>query len=137
VEIVKQMNVPAEFFYKKIIDSVMYDVQEATGQTLKEKQLIGFEYIKKFNEKTSAKIKIEELITDQLYIYRTSTTRNDFTATYQIRSIDEKSCEIQYVEKMDSHRMIQSLNDMVTGVLLSFFKKRQFKQMLAMIEQSY
>lgn len=137
MEIVKQMNVPAEFFYKKIIDSVMYDVQEATGQTLKEKQLIGFEYIKKFNEKTSAKIKIEELITDQLYIYRTSTTRNDFTATYQIRPIDEKSCEIQYVEKMDSHGMIQSLNDMVTGVLLSFFKKRQFKQMLAMIEQSY
>ncbi|KAF1303475.1 DUF3284 domain-containing protein [Enterococcus saccharolyticus] len=137
MEIVKKMQVPASFFYKKIIDSVLYDIQDTTGRTLSESQLKNFEYVKQFNEKTRATIKIEDIKLNETYAYRTSTTRNEFVATYTIHPIDDTNCEITYSEQMKSHGTIQALNDMVTGLLLGFFKKKQFKRMLQMIESSY
>lgn len=137
MEIVKKLQVPADFFYKKVIESVIYEVQDTTGRTLNESQLAGFEYVKKYNDKTSATIKIESAKTNENYAFRTLTTRNDFHVEYQITAIDETSCEVKYTEKMNSNGWIQSMNDMVVGTVLGFLKKRQFKRMLTMIEETY
>ena len=137
MEIVKKLNIPASFFYDKVMDSVLFDVRKATGKSVTRKQLKNLEYVKQFSQNNRARIKIEELIENQSYKFRTSTTKNDFVVHYQIKPIDDSSCEVYYTEQMESHGMLQKLSDMILGTLLMYFKKRRFKKMLVMIEETY
>lgn len=137
MEIVKRLNVPATFLYEKVIDSVLFDIRKQTGKSLTKKQLNNFEYVKEFSKNSKAKIKIEKHVENQSYHFRTSTTRNDYLVQYEIKPIDDKTCELTYTEKMESFGFLQKMNDAVLGIVLGFFKKRQFKKMLDMIEQSY
>lgn len=137
MQIIKKLDVPATFFYEKIIDSVLFDIRKQTGENVTKKQLNNFEYVKEFSKNSKAKIKIEKHIENRSYHFRTSTTRNDYLVQYDIQPIDDKSCEVTYMEEMTSFGMMQKLNDAVVGTLLGFLKKRQFKKMLDMIEASY
>ena len=137
MEVVKRLEVPATFLYDKIIDSVLFDIRKQTGKAVTKKQLNNFEYIKEFSQHSKAKIKIEKHIENQAYHFRTSTNRNDFLVSYDITKIDDHSCEVVYREEMKSFGFMQNLNDQILGIFLGFFKKRQFKRMLEMIEASY
>ncbi|MHC5249533.1 DUF3284 domain-containing protein [Enterococcus sp. LJL90] len=137
MEVKRKLKIPASFFYEKIVDSVVYDVHSATGKTMNAKQLNGFEYVKDFSASKRAKIKIEELEENHIYQFKTTTTRNEFVVRYEINPIDQENCEVTFTESMKSFGLIQQLNDMATGLILGFFKKRRFKEMLTMIEQSY
>ncbi len=44
MKIVKTLDIPADYFYTKVIDSVIYDIKEQTGQQLPVTRLEGFEY---------------------------------------------------------------------------------------------
>lgn len=137
MEIVKKLHVPASFFYQRVVESVLYDVRQATGKDVPEAKLAGFEYVKTFSKSDKARIKIEELIPNESYKYKTLTNKNEYTAQYTIRSIDANNCEVCYTESMISVGVIQKLNDMFVGILLGFFKKRRFNKMLQLIEESY
>ena len=43
MEIRKELNVPATFFFDKIADSAIYDIQHSTGQNVTRRQLNNFE----------------------------------------------------------------------------------------------
>ncbi|KAF1297170.1 hypothetical protein BAU15_06370 [Enterococcus sp. JM4C] len=137
MEIVQKLNIPAEFFFDKVVDSVIFDIRKATGKTVSRKQLRNYEYVKQFSKDSRARIKIDKLIENQAYHFKTSTTRNAYVVQYDIRPIDEKSCEVHYTETMESFGLIQKANDFLVGMVLGFFKKRQLKKMLTMIEASY
>ncbi len=137
MEIVQKMQVPAGFLYDTIINSVLSDIESHTEKKISEKQLEGFEYTKKFSKYTKAIIKIEEVTKNESYEYRTTSNRNDFSVSYKIRLIDNESCELHYIEKMESFGYLQSLNDTVLGLLWSPMKKKKFKQMLTQIEASH
>ncbi|MFN6870959.1 DUF3284 domain-containing protein [Enterococcus hirae] len=137
MEIVKTLNIPASFFYDKVMDSVLFDVRKATGKSVTRKQLKNLEYVKQFSQNSRARIKIEEVIENQSYKFRTSTTKNDYVVHYQIKALDDKTCEVRYAEQMQSYGMLQKLNDMILGTMLMYFKKRRFKKMLVMIEETY
>lgn len=137
MKIERKLNIPAEFLYDKIMDSVIFDVRKATGKNLSRKQLRNFEYVKEFSKSSRAKIKIEDVIENQAYQFKTSTSKNEFVARYQIAPIDDRSCQVSYTESMESFGFMQRLNDMLFGTALMFFKRRQFKKMLEMIEKSY
>ncbi|BDP80101.1 hypothetical protein EfmAA290_07770 [Enterococcus faecium] len=49
---------------------------------------------------------------------------------YQIKPLDDSTCEVHYTEKMESYGMLQKLNDMLLGTILMYFKRRRFKKML-------
>lgn len=137
MEIVKKLSIPAPYFFDKVVESVIYDIHIATGQTMDRSQLTGFGYIKEFSNKRQAKIQIEEFIENQSYQFKTSTTKNEYVARYEIIPIDEKSCEVRYHETMESFGRLQQINDKLVAKLAGFLKKRHFKRMLTMIEQSY
>ena len=133
----KKLNIPASFFYDKVMDSVLFDVRKATGKSVTRKQLKNLEYVKQFSQNNRARIKIEEVIENQSYKFRTSTTKNEFVVHYQIKPLDDSTCEVHYTEKMESYGMLQKLNDMLLGTILMYFKRRRFKKMLDMIEATY
>lgn len=137
MEIVKKMNVPAEFLYETIIKSVLSDIHSQTGKKVVENQLPGFEYIKTFSKNSKAKVKIEEIIKNESYQYRTTSDINDFTVTYKVRPLAGENCELHYTEKMESYGYLQKINDAFVGIIWSRLKKRRFNEMLNQIEADY
>lgn len=136
MEIKKKLNISAPCFYNKVIDSVLFDIQKTTGKSVSRKQLNGYEYIKQFSKYNRAKITIEEAIENHSYQFKTSTTRNEFVARYEVKPIDDQNCEVIYHENMKSFGFLQQLNDFVLGLVMGFFKRRHFIKMLEMMEQS-
>lgn len=137
MKIEKTLNVPSPVFFDKIIDSVIFDIRKATGKTVSRKQLAGYEYVKEFSTSSRAKIKIEEVIENQVYQFRTETTKNEFVVRYELETINEKQTKVIYTETMKSFGILQQMNDMLLGTILGYFKRKQFKKMLVMMEESY
>lgn len=137
MKIEKTLNVPSPVFFDKIIDSVIFDIRKATGKTVSRKQLAGYEYVKEFSASSRAKIKIEEVIENQVYQFRTETTKNEFVVRYELETINEKQTKVIYTETMKSFGILQQMNDMMLGTILGYFKRKQFKKMLVMMEESY
>lgn len=137
MKIEKTLNVPSPVFFDKIIDSVIFDIRKATGKTVSRKQLAGYEYVKEFSASSRAKIKIEEVIENQVYQFRTETTKNEFVVRYELETISEKQTKVIYTETMKSFGILQQMNDMLLGTILGYFKRKQFKKMLVMMEESY
>ncbi len=137
MELKETLNVPATFFFDKIADSALYDVQRHTGKRLNRKQLKNFEYVKQFNKNARAKIKINEFLENVAYGFTTSTTRNTFEVAYYIEAIDDKSCEVTYKETTKSYGIFQKINDNTVGLLWGLLRKRRFKSMLRQIEGAY
>ncbi|MEH6991575.1 DUF3284 domain-containing protein [Neobacillus drentensis] len=137
MEIVRKMKVPVECLYETIIKSVLADIHSQTGKKVSEKQLAGFEYVKTFSKNAKATIRIEEITKNKSYQYRTTSNKNDFLVAYKIRPLTEESCELHYIEKMESYGYLQNVNDMFIGIIWSPLKKRRFKEMLKQIEAAY
>lgn len=137
MKISKELNIPATYFYNKLVESVLFDVRKSTGEGTSESNLVGMEYVKQFGSKDFAKITIDELEKNQKYAYSTSTTRNDFNATYEIKSIGEKKCLVEYEEKVISHGTLQKVNDGLFQFVLGKMKKKRFIKMLEQMEKSY
>lgn len=137
MKIEKTLNVPSPVFFDKIIDSVIFDIRKATGKTVSRKQLAGYEYVKEFSASSRAKIKIAEVIENQVYQFRTETTKNEFVVRYELETINEKQTKVIYTETMKSFGILQQMNDMLLGTILGYFKRKQFKKMLVMMEESY
>lgn len=137
MRIEKDLSIPANVFYDQIMDSVIFDIRKATGKTLSRKQLAGFQYVKEFSTTSRAKIEIEEIIENQVYQFKTETIKNKFVARYEVTPLDGKSSKVIYTETMKSHGFMQQLNDMLLGTILGYFKRKQFKKMLSMMEEAY
>lgn len=137
MRIEKDLSIPANVFYDQIMDSVIFDIRKATGKTLSRKQLAGFQYVKEFSTTSRAKIEIEEIIENQVYQFKTETTKNEFVARYEVTPLDGKSSKVIYTETMKSHGFMQQLNDMLLATILGYFKRKQFKKMLSMMEEAY
>lgn len=130
MKVEKKLNTSAENFYDKMMNSVIFDIRKATGKTITRKQLKNFSYVKQFTKNSSAKIAIEELVENRIYQFKTSTSRNEFVVRYEIEPIDENRCYVSYNENMKSFGFMQQMNDMLLGIMLGFFRKRQFGKML-------
>jgi len=55
---------------------------------------------------------------------------------YDIKPLDDHSCEVVYRESMTSYGFLQKMNDAVMGTLLGFFKKRRLSKMLDMMYEA-
>lgn len=137
MEITKKLKIPSTYLFQVITQSVEADIMEQTGKEVSEKDLQGFEYIKTFSENSQATIQIEKYEKDKAYAYRTKTDKNNILATYEIKALNENSCELHYKEEITSYGYLQKVNDFFVGFIWSYLKKKRFKQMLSEIEESY
>ncbi|MFW7363513.1 DUF3284 domain-containing protein [Vagococcus fluvialis] len=137
MKISKELNIPATYFYNKLVESVLYDVRKNTGEGISETDLEGVEYVKQFGSKDFARVTIEKLVPNTAYAYSTSTNRNNFNASYEIKQTGEQSCLVEYEEKMISHGTLQKFNDSLFQFVLGKIKKKRFIKMLEQMEESY
>ncbi|KRM80000.1 hypothetical protein FC84_GL000703 [Lapidilactobacillus dextrinicus DSM 20335] len=138
MKIQQKLNIPTNFFYRKIVDSVLYDIRTQTGDTISEEQLEGYSYIKQFTKTTSARITITKLVPNEAYYYTTHSNQSDFDVKYEMKSLGNHQTEVIYQENTQSQGgFIRQMNDVLVGSILGFVRRRNFKKMLLQIEQSY
>lgn len=138
MKIQQKLNIPTNFFYRKIVDSVLYDIRTQTGDTISEDQLEGYSYIKQFTKTTSARITITKLIPNEVYYYTTHSNQSDFDVKYEMKSLNAHQTEVIYQENAKTKGgFIRQMNDMFVGSILGFVRRRNFKKMLLQIEASY
>ncbi|WP_125607052.1 DUF3284 domain-containing protein [Lapidilactobacillus bayanensis] len=138
MKIKQKLNIPANFFYHKVVDSVLYDIRTQTGETLSEAQLEGYSYIKQFTKSTSARITVTKLVPDESYHYTTHSNQSDFDVKYDIKQLCEKEIEVTYQEEVASKGgFMRQMNDVLVGSILGYVRRRNFKKMLLQIEASY
>ncbi|KRK45998.1 hypothetical protein FC66_GL000959 [Dellaglioa algida DSM 15638] len=56
---------------------------------------------------------------------------------YEITAVDADHCLLSYKESMTSKGKMQQMNDVFMSMMMSFFKKRNFKKMMKQIEGKY
>ncbi|KRN28327.1 hypothetical protein IV38_GL001325 [Lactobacillus selangorensis] len=137
MKVTKTLDVPADFFYKRVIDSVLFDIRKQTGKTVPVAALKGFKYRKDFGNGNSADIEITQAIQNQSYHYKTVSNRNTYEASYNIFPIDDKSIKVVYSEHVKAANSMQRTNDIIVQMLLGFLRKRNCKKMLSQIAASY
>ena len=137
MKIVKKLNVPAEFFYRQVVNSVLFDIRKSNGETIKEHQLKDYSYVKQFSKNSRARITIEQAEKNKRYGFATSTSRNEFHVDYEIKATSENQCEVIYTEEMVSYGFLQKANDRLFGMFLNPMKKKQLIKMLESMEASY
>jgi len=137
VKIQQVLNIPASFFYHKVIDSVLYDIKAQTGETPTEEQLADYSYVKQFTKTTSARLTITKLVPNEAYYYTTSTNQSEFKVKYDIKALADNKTEVTYQEQVVSEGYMRQMNDMLVGTIMGFMRRKNFKKMLTQIEQSY
>ncbi|KRM21006.1 DUF3284 domain-containing protein [Latilactobacillus graminis] len=136
MEIKLNLKMPASYFYQKILESVLFDIRQQTGEKLLETQLPNYSYDKQFG-KNRATLKITQLIKDQSYHYETTSIRGTYQSSYDIFANGPQSIQVIYREQAKANSKLQQTNDLLMGFIMGFMRKRGFKKMLKQIEKTY
>lgn len=136
MEIKINLKMPASYFYQKILESVLFDIKQQTGDKLTTAQLPNYSYHKQFG-KNQATLKITQLIKDQSYHYEMISTRGSYQSSYDIFANGPQSIEVIYRENAKANGKLQQTNDRLMAFVMGFMRKRDFKKMLKQIEKTY
>lgn len=137
MEIVKKMNIPAHDLFEVFNQSIKSDIVTEIGKKVSADDFEGYEYIKSFSKSNQAKIRIEKFEMGKSYHYSTTTDKNHIFIKYDVKSLDNQSCELKYSEMITSYGFFQKMNDTFVGIIWSYLKKKKFNEMLNQIESAY
>ncbi|WP_125767555.1 DUF3284 domain-containing protein [Lapidilactobacillus wuchangensis] len=137
MKIEQTLNIPPTYFYRKVIDSVIYDIRSQTKQDINEDQLEGFSYTKQFTKTTAARLTITKLIPNESYHYETASSKSTFKVSYDMKATADNKTDVVYEEKVISNGWMQQMNDLLVGWIMGRLRRRNFKKMLTQIEESY
>lgn len=137
MEIKKTIKVPQSFIFNKIIESGLYDVEKQTGRRPSIKELNDFEYIKKFAQNRTGRIKFDQVIKPEVYAFSTYTDKVAYHTRWELKPNSDGTTEVIVSEKQDSNGLFQKANDMVLGLTVGWLKKRQISAIIDSINRSY
>lgn len=137
MKIVTTLNIPDSYFYRKIIDSVLYDIRSQAKESVDEEHLEGFSYVKQFTKTTAARLTVTKLVPNQAYHYETESNKTSFKVSYDIKALADNKTEVIYEERVSSNGWMRQMNDLMVGWILGWMRRRNFKKMLVQIEESY
>lgn len=111
--------ISAQQFYNYLLESLIADINKSVKQKVN-KQTLKSGYVYRKAVVSGAKraelvLTIEELVKNRIYhlSYQSSSAANDIQ--YLIRAVDEDSCDVTYIEEVESFRFLDKF-------ILSFTK---------------
>jgi len=137
MKIVQTLNIPVAYFYTKVIDSVLYDIKQQTGQSMRAERLQGFEYKKEFSRGHKARVKITKNIINSSYHFETITTSGVYKVSYDMVPTEDNKTQVTYEETTEFKDRMAAMNQKLAGFLVGMKRKKNFSRMLSAIEQSY
>ena len=133
----KTIHVPQKFVFDKVIESVLYDIQQQTGRKLNSRVLNGLEYTKKIQGPNAANIKIDEVTSPSLYAFTTETSEGRYSTRWQFKTLAEDETEVFISEKATAKSTLQIFNNFIVWAFMEAAKKRALRTMLDKMEQTY
>ena len=133
----RKLNAPGTFIFNKLIESSIHDINASIGVELTPDKLKDFEYSKTFPSGHKATIYIVDIIENELYQFKTTTSIREFLTTYKIKELSNNRCEVTCTEIIESHGPMLKYNDMLTGAVLGWSKRKHLKKVLDSMAASY
>ena len=136
MKVTDTVDAPVAFFYQRIIDSVLYDINHETGQTLTPAMLQGYEYRKSMGPRGSIRIKITKIVQNQTYTFDSFAGPDTYHTRYELRPTEDGRTEVSYQEDVDYAETMKKRNSQLMMILIGWSKKRRMKKMWAQIAAS-
>ena len=133
----RKLNAPASFIYNKLIESSIHDINASINRGLSPDEIKGFKYEKTFLSGHKATIHIVDVVENELYQFKTTTSIREFVTTYKIKELSSNQCEVTCTETIESHGPMLKYNDMLTGAVLGWSKRKQLKKVLDAMAATY
>ncbi|WDF82418.1 DUF3284 domain-containing protein [Lacticaseibacillus pabuli] len=137
MDIKMKLDVPAEYFFHRLIESALYDINEQTGKSLVAPQLPRFTYKKKLANGSVGHFTITDYQPTGVYAYAMHTGRNDYTVSYTVDKLEDNKAQLRYTENVSGASTTVNANNRLTSIMLGWFRKRRFKKMAAEIAKDY
>ncbi|WP_317634554.1 DUF3284 domain-containing protein [Xylocopilactobacillus apicola] len=132
-----KIAVPADYFFHRIIESSLYDIQQQTGKKPNPNQLKGFSFKRKNANGTMSTMTITAYQPDKKYAYHMHTGRNDYDVAYNVESLGNEQMRLTYEETIEGKSASVNANNYVSGFLVGWVRKRRFKKMKRQMESDY
>ncbi|MDR0199368.1 MAG: DUF3284 domain-containing protein [Streptococcaceae bacterium] len=137
MKVVKTIAVPCDIAFHRILESGLYDVKKYVGYYPKVSELSGFEYEKKFQNKTSGKIRFDEVTEPSVYAFTSLLSKGSYQTRWEFRKVSEVGTEVTMTELPYAEGKFQQAQASLVGFLMSLLKKRSIRTVLEKIEQAY
>lgn len=135
----KTINISAENFFSSIEKSIIYDIKNTTGKSIKNIEN-GFTYSKVLNTKlakaSDTQVEILEYTYPHRYRVSFKTSKSLSTIEYLAININDNQCEITYSESIEYFRKVDDWNFKLVSKFYSVKSKKKILMLLANIEQS-
>ncbi|WP_179396308.1 DUF3284 domain-containing protein [Lacticaseibacillus absianus] len=131
------INVPAGYVYQTIVDSVLYDIKQATGNTIAPGALLGYEYQKPMGKRGRGRVKITKADKNRAYAFQTRAGQATYYVEYQLQETQDNQTKVTYRESTVRDSKLQAYNEMLVMLLLGHGRKRRIKMMLDAMERQY
>ena len=137
MKITMDLQVPADYFFQRLVDSVLQDIKQQTGRQLAERALPGYRYHKEFGNKQTGELKVLHFLHGRRYGYSLRTGRNEYFVDYELTPQGADSCILSYSEQQKGRDAKVTANNKTASFFLGWFRKRRFKKMAAEISVAY
>ncbi|WP_225046937.1 DUF3284 domain-containing protein [Lacticaseibacillus kribbianus] len=137
MELERTVNAPASYIYQTIIDSVLYDIKQETGNSIAPGALTGYEYQKKMGKNGHGRVKITKADKNRAYAFQTRIGRGTYYVEYALQETQDDQTKVTYTENTLYDDKSRELNQMLMMMLLGRRRKRRIKYMLDTMASQY
>lgn len=130
------LDVPAEYFFERLVESALYDIHQQTDKALTARQLPRFSYRKKFANGTFGRFTVTDYLPAGVYAYAIDTGRNRYEVGYDVKAAGDQT-ELHYTELVTGANGTVNANNKLTAIALGWLRKRRFKKMAQAIARDY
>lgn len=95
-----QIAVPAKYFFHRIVELTLYEIQQQTGQRLNASQLKDFSFKRKNANGTVSRITIKTYEPNKRYAYRIQTGHSEHEVIYKVKPLSGQRIRLIYEEKL-------------------------------------
>ncbi|WP_262316148.1 DUF3284 domain-containing protein [Lacticaseibacillus parakribbianus] len=137
MELQRTVNAPASYIYQTIIDSVLYDIKQSTGNSLAPGALNGYEYQKKMGKNGRGRVKITKADKNRAYAFETRIGRGTYYVEYDLQETQDNETKVTYHENTLYADKMREWNQMLVMIFLGHRRKRRIQYMLDTMAQQY
>ncbi|MBD5069467.1 MAG: DUF3284 domain-containing protein [Lactobacillus sp.] len=137
MKISMKLNVSAEYLFQRLVDTVIYDVKQETGQELTVADLNGLSYATKLDRQTKADLSVIKVVPDQSYHIQVETDGYVKREAYELTALATDLVQVEYSEQSFAKRQVSKLKEFFFKPIAQSIRRRNFMKLLKEIEVGY
>lgn len=137
MELKQILKIPATFFYKMLVDPVLYDVQRYKGHPVTLDQLQDTQYVRKMSNNDDNLITITKIVPNRSYHYTSEVDTTKTCISYDLKPLNDGSFELTYSEEIATTGLWDQTKTKLKETLMDNLHKRNLRRVWNQIEESY